>query len=379
MTKNRSKKYALLASILAGSAALSCYFWPERIVAGGYIYNQISHSFDYLKYEVESIDWFQDNGGTVTLLNMRDGATIMTHDGYSSLYFEESNRSMDSERLNGAVVASLMPEEDRENAVILGFGTGITIGEVAKLFDSVVTFEVREAMLELSDKKMRSMNNNVVDAENSEIVMQDAIVGVANLKEKQSAIYVNVPTPGMRGTEKLYAAETLSLIKSKVRDDGLVFLWMTSAQGPEVLQVLINTIESELGACRYFIMTEDYFQAVCAPQMQKDDFFSINPRDVNSHDSYGNDFGLIARVSEIVRHTDTAPHLSGKTHTLDNPWFDTRALFTNVLDRPFEIHATHKLVNKSEYCAFRKNNEEKFSTSMPSRFCGENTNTGERQ
>lgn len=347
----RYRGVILISAIVISCSLIAHLFWPYRIVGAGYVFVQSQGGFDYIKYEVENLDWYQDSGGSSAVMSTRGGYRHLFHDGYSSLDFDSRGIEVTSETLIGASVASLLPKEKTNNLLVLGFGTGISTGTASRLFDEVDVYETRGSMVDIAEAEFSAENHNVIHADNVNINIQDGIVGTAISKDSEyDAVLINVPSPGIRGAEKIYSVEFYELVASKLKNHGLVFTWISAGLGYEVLQVILNNFKEAYGeSCRYFLLDRNYGQIICAPHMEPEEFRNISPRNIGVTSTKGYDLGYLTRISEVEKVSEPEISMTGKLHTLDHPWFDTRALFESIFVNGFTFDRIFSLIHQEEY------------------------------
>lgn len=316
-------------------ALLVCgmHFWPYALIGAGYSFVYSEAGIQAVRNRLEAVRWYQDANGSAVVLVKNNGARWMMHSGYPSLLFDGTGRLIFLESLIGAGLTSLLPPWRCNRALVLGFGTGISAGVIASHFEEVLVYEIWPAMLELAQENFPEANRHVLKQPNVTVRLQDGVLGAASSDKKYNGIWVNVPSPGMRGAEKVLAKETLVALKRSLADDGLVFFWMHTKLGRRVLRVLNKTITHVMAPCRYFLLGPRYIQMVRAPHMTRTDFMAMEPRRLNDLARYINkEFGVLFATSEWLV-SDRGWDDASPTHTYDQPWFDTRALYVAMFDR----------------------------------------------
>jgi len=336
-------------------------WWPYALIGAGYSFLYSEAGIVAVRKNLEDVRWYQDANGSAVVLVKDNGARWMMHDGYPSLLFDGSGRLVYQESLIGAGLTALLPESKRNKALVLGFGTGISAGVIAAHFAQVTVYEIRPAMLALARGNFAKNNRGVLDRANVTIKLQDGVLGAASNNVKYDGIWVNVPSPGMRGAEKILATETLVTLKHSLSDDGLVFFWMHTGMGRPALAVLNHTVTQTLGPCRYFLLGPRYLQLVCAPGMTRHAFMAMPVHQLGDYAVYADmDFGAAVAASEL-RPVDPGWDSQAPLHSYDKPWFDTRALYIAHFDPKLQARVS-KL----------------FEPRYPKRFCSLMVDTGFR-
>lgn len=327
--------------------------WPSKMLAAGYAFIQNPNSLAYMQETLTDFDWYQDSTGNAVVLEHRDGTRRMLHDGYPSLVFDTHGLSTMNEKLIGASAAALLSEDHRNEAIVLGFGTGISASVVTEAFASVQVFELRPSVLQVARNNFSEQNRGVLDnANNMDIKLQDGIVGIARTNRKVDAIYINVPSPGIRGAEPVFAVETLELIASRVKPHGKVFVWIHAGLGDEVVKVMLRNYRDTIGPCRYFVLKETYLQGVCAPHMTESEFLAEPISNVGVTGLGGVDLGEVVKFSEAYLKEGYIGE--GRYSSYDKPYFDTRALMGAVYgkENSANIPGNFSLRYPGRYCEY---------------------------
>ncbi|MEO8377983.1 MAG: fused MFS/spermidine synthase, partial [Candidatus Sumerlaeota bacterium] len=190
------------------------------------------------------------------ILFYRDGkdATITVLSDRSKLGIEEKKKTL---LINGKPDAStaidmytqmllahfpMMLHPDPQNVLVIGFGSGVTIGSVSlyhpKLAECVELIpEVIEA-----GKEFAPYNHDVLNNPNVNIILQDAKTHL-QVSQHQYDVIISEPTnPWISGVAGLFTREFLNTARSKMKPGGIFIQWFHTYEiKDESLFSIINT------------------------------------------------------------------------------------------------------------------------------------------
>lgn len=255
---------ALLTFCLAGSrarvfatAALACVFvvmvslppWPAQVLSIG-----------AFKVRAETPETLQGSAafiearlGTLAVLFHRDGpdtsATIFDDEGTRTLYVNGKSNGNDKFDYTTMGLTALIPAllaERAERAFVVGYGLGITVGELAALdsIQSVVVAEISRSVMEgapfFDDSNLGALENPKV-----EIVRGDAYRALLRGEGLYDLIVSEPSHPWVLGVEMVYSQEFLEQAKARLHPHGIYAQWIHLYElDPETLDLVLSTYTS---------------------------------------------------------------------------------------------------------------------------------------
>ncbi|HSJ96941.1 MAG TPA: fused MFS/spermidine synthase, partial [Myxococcota bacterium] len=126
-------------------------------------------------------------------------------------------------------LAALLPAlvaDQLESAFVIGFGTGVTVGELAALdaTQRVVVAEISPGVVEAAPL-FDPVNLGASTHPDVEIVRSDAYRALLRSEERYDAIVSEPSNPWVTGVEMLYSREFLSAARSRLRPGGVYLQW----------------------------------------------------------------------------------------------------------------------------------------------------------
>ena len=256
--------------------------------------------------------------------------------GYIYMAFSgDSNRATLHESLFGAI-PSLFSKETK-NSLVLGLGTGITGGMVARLYDQTKIVEINPAMLKVP-KHFNRENQNVMTAKNVDIMLEDGISTLFNEDRTYDMIVSTVANPKHYSSSKLYSREFYEIARSRLNKGGVFSSWFDITFGQERVSIMLNTLKSVFQHCRYFLLNQSYFTVVCSEkpltylpsEVVKDRVGNSNMISQLHHIGVKGEFHEVVRALEVDFGDQFFKKNSQKINTLDFPFIEF--MFTKVSD-----------------------------------------------
>lgn len=189
------------------------------------------------------------------------GVTEITHggdmiwDGLWHSALSDGHSHIGSNNWMHAVIPILcMPGDPIDDAMIIGLGTGITAGTLAKSsqIKKIRSYDINRS-IELIMKAYPKQTLNILEDPKSEIIWQDARSGLA-LDEKKFQLISQQPLYlKQAGSSNLLSEEYLRLVSSRLTDDG-IFLVYANSQGNQAQKMVVRkTLESVFPHCMSFM------------------------------------------------------------------------------------------------------------------------------
>ncbi|MFA8344450.1 MAG: fused MFS/spermidine synthase [Rhodothermaceae bacterium] len=155
-----------------------------------------------------------------------------------------SSGDLPTQVLLGQLPAMLHPNP--QNAFIVGFGSGSTVGsilthDVEKVTCVEMSNEVIEASVHFND-----VNKNCLEDPRLNLVVEDALTYLKLSKEKYDVIISEPSNPWIAGIGNLFSKEYFNLCKSKLSEDGIMVQWFHLYElNNEISQMVISTFKHE--------------------------------------------------------------------------------------------------------------------------------------
>lgn len=235
--------------------------WPSNLLWIGY---HRFTNFDYTKSSLEkvtSIKHFNEYGDSVQVIDISDGRRLLMHSGYLSL--NVGGNSIVSLRETIAGSSAALFQNRRDSAMVLGYGSGITVGATAKLYDTVTVAEINPSMLKAA-REFKAYNHDVLDAPNVNIEIQDGIVALLKTKQRYNLIVNTISSPSYFTANKLWTKEALGLIQDRLAPGGIFSGWFDLRIGEVGAISQLKTFHKIFDHCAYFIINHQYYNVLCS-------------------------------------------------------------------------------------------------------------------
>ena len=161
----------------------------------------------------------------------------------SDLYGPEDHRRLG--------ILPLLIHPDPKEVLVVGLGVGITLSG-ANEFPGVAIdcAEISGAVVDAA-RCFAAENNNVLDAENVSIVIDDGRNYIKNTAKSYDVIIADIFFPMSSGSSSLFSQEYYQLCKNKLNPNGIMAQWIPAHQFSLVeLKILIKTFSSVFENCQ---------------------------------------------------------------------------------------------------------------------------------
>lgn len=158
--------------------------------------------------------------------------------------------------MTGHIPALLARKLDR--TCVIGMGTGITIGNLAKYQQTkqIDVVEIADTLIN-ARHHFDSYNGDVSTNPKVKIHAMDAFRFLGGTKEKFDVIVSEPSNPWVAGVENLYSQEFYRIAKNKLNEDGVYLQWVQAYSfKDELLKRVFRTITSEFKYVHIFQMLE---------------------------------------------------------------------------------------------------------------------------
>ena len=313
---------ASFACITIGATAQQA--WPTKELLLGYqaIAKKDQLVSDRAHFEADLT--YKSNDQNVSLIYFDTGVHKLVFNGYQSLTFGPKTRT----NLHEAIVGTspILFAESTEKALVFGLGTGITAGAAAGVYQAVDVVEINPAMFQIP-KHFEEENFDLLQATNAKLKLEDGISTLVAEHQKFDVIINTVTSPRYYSAVKMYTADFYQLVVNSLNPGGVYSSWFDLNIGQTGIGLMLNTLESSFGKCRYFTLSIGYFNVVCGegdltyrPSVEVRERVSASP--------------LVARIRETGFKANFEELMQGLEIDFSEDAFQRPDKRINTLDRP---------------------------------------------
>jgi spermidine synthase len=206
----------------------------------------------------------------LTLANDKNGNLSYTINGYKSLVIRKGEANF-HEMLFGIIPNMYIP--NRNNALVLGAGTGITAGAVSQFYKSTDVVEISPAVLNTLDKFARQNFNLSQDA-HTHVILDDALMYLYRTDKKYDLILSTVTSPIFFSSSKLYSYDFYNIVKKRLKDKGRFVFWFDSRVSLTGQRILLETVKRSFKYCHIAFIKLGYQQVICSDAPLKPELFT---------------------------------------------------------------------------------------------------------
>jgi spermidine synthase len=160
-----------------------------------------------------------------------------------------------------AHLPALLHTSDSRKAMVIGFGTGITVGSLTLHpdIDEVQCAEISPAVRQAAPY-FDFANHDASESDKLSWRVGDAYRVLGTSRDRYSVIISEPSNPWIAGVEKLYTQEFYSMARDRVAPGGIFVQWMQLySASPETLGLVIRSFSSVFPSVRLFHNTPDLF------------------------------------------------------------------------------------------------------------------------
>jgi spermidine synthase len=218
------------SSALILTAGLTAVFllprWDSRLISSGvYVYAD-----NYMEYKDpdtlraaftsgEQLFYREGLTATITVVRVSDSLSLQI-DGKTDA---STGRDADTELILGHLPMLLHP--DAERVLIVGLGSGITLGAVEQHpVESIEMVEIEEAVVEAAEL-FAEENHNALDDPRLDLIIDDARHYVSTTSEQYDVITAEPSNPWISGVSNLFTREQYQVYKQKLSPGGIMVQW----------------------------------------------------------------------------------------------------------------------------------------------------------
>lgn len=232
----------------------------ENVFSYSFRYFQSYSAYRNAKDNIEQVETFKKNGSELSIHHYKNGRETMVIDGYQTISIDKKSNHYRSESLLGLLQSSLVAKKD--NALVIGLGSGVTVEAVATQFGKVTSVEVNAAVLE-SQSRFESFRRMGGRQGNISTVHGDGYAFLLASESKYDLIVNNVPTPQYSPAANIWTHEFLKLVKKRLTTGGGLSTWFNSNMNESATLVLLKTISEVFENCYVAVLSPRYFNLVC--------------------------------------------------------------------------------------------------------------------
>lgn len=356
---NRMEYYLAFTLLVLSTAVF--ILWPSKLISVGY---QNLHTLQEIKKIQETLvtwDDYKKYNNLVSILHFKDGEKWLSINGYISLRFKDNKLAQLREMIVGLSPAVYSKQHD--NTLVLGLGSGVTAGTVAKLYKKTKIVEINPAMIEGIESFSKD-NMDILHDPKVTIVIQDGIIELLNTQEKYDTIVNTVTSPKYFSSSKLWTKEVFDTISKKLNKGGIYSMWMDITIGEEGMKIMQKTAESSFRECRYIYLNAGYLNIICSnqkitPENQPDTYWPEAIQDILRQ--YNLKAPISTFITDLTYFSDDNRlyNNSTKINTLDLPIleFTSDDLYV-YLKNNFIINLTKDTITKSPFDGHKLSKEE---------------------
>lgn len=249
------------AIIMASLLFAGFQLWPnERLLLG---YRALKYA-DVVAYQEENFDHaltYKAYDQNASLVFFKDQSRTLVLNGYRSLTFGPNSQSVLHEVIVGASPALF--STDTKEALVFGLGSGITGGATARVYQHTKIVEINPAIFNIP-QHFEAENARVMHKPSADVVLEDGISTLLQDPKTYDAIVNTVTSPKYYSAAKLYTRDFYEIVKSRLAKGGVYSSWFDLNIDQDGISVMLNTLESSFGHCRYFVLARGYFNVVCS-------------------------------------------------------------------------------------------------------------------
>jgi spermidine synthase len=179
-------------------------------------------------------------GGLTTVLENRGVLTLLTNGKFQG----DDSGEVPIQRRLASIPLLFTPE--RERALVIGLGTGVTLASVgAHGFKRVVCAEISEPIVEAAALHFGTANENILKSKAVELVYEDGRSVLLERPERYDLVSVEVTTIWFAGVGGIYSQEFYRLASQRLRRNGVLLQWFPMHHlSPRNLYLVVNTVRS---------------------------------------------------------------------------------------------------------------------------------------
>jgi len=253
----RPRQLIASATLLLVSVGAWAALWDEGLLYVSYTNFHAAESLQKARQatvRTAAYKGYQD----VFAINEVNGNPYFFINGYNSIPLNNP-----SEKVVGSLASIFAAQTDQ--ALVLGLGSGATASVVGQLFAHTDVVEINPVVRE-NLFRMKRWNFDIESNPAVNIVVDDAI-HYTRMSDKQYDLILNtVTTPLYFSSSKLYTSDFFSVVKQRLKPDGLYVTWMDARVGDRGVDIILNTVAEHFRHCALLYIKSSYFLLLCSDQ-----------------------------------------------------------------------------------------------------------------
>ena len=209
----------------------------------------------------DEVTVFKSGAESATLLRSSDYEWV-SYNGYPSIFAQRDGIIELPELMSGVVPALSAPRLER--ALVIGFGTGITSGATAKIFERVDVVEINDAFYKMMPE-LAHVNMDVEHEESAHLYLSDGRAFVVSRENMYDAILSSVPAPTYYSASKIYTVEFYERVARALKPDGVFCQWFaTPNMSEEGVYTILSALRKSFRHCDLRMLGPWYYQSSCS-------------------------------------------------------------------------------------------------------------------
>lgn len=316
----------LLGATILAMGLLFCGFslWPGTALLLGYKVLSNAEMTEIQVSDFKEAHVFRSYDQDAALVDFKNGSRALIFNGFRSLTFGPNSRATLHEVVVGSTPALF--SKDRDNALVLGLGSGVTAGATARLYSNTRIVEINPAMVNVP-AYLSAENADLMHRKSASVFFEDGVSRLVAGGFRYDAIVNTVTSPKYFSASKIYTKDFYDLVVRRLAPGGAYSSWFDLNIGLEGVSVMLNTLEASFEQCRYFVLSRGYFNVVCG---NDDLLYRSRPvvearfQNTGIEEIFG-DHGLPVRATDAIRLSEIS---------FGDRFFARESLEINTLNRP---------------------------------------------
>ena len=260
---------AVLFFIIGFMGLSSSFYNSTNFIAGTFrLRTPLPYSFSNSKNFFKSLDEgfevkYYNDGPTATVAVTQDRIKFPLFDKKSMALF--INGKSDSSTIGDIYTLKLLAHipallaEERNNIMVVGLGTGVTVGELT-LYPDVKRIDVAEISPSVIEALpyFEEFTYGAHKDPRVNILMGDAFRIIGRSKKKWNIVISEPSNPWVTGVDSLFTREFYQLVKRHLTEKGVLMQWAhTIVASPGMIEMILNTVQQEFKYSHVFLGGSD--------------------------------------------------------------------------------------------------------------------------
>jgi spermidine synthase len=206
--------------------------------------------------------WGGDNAGIIVFRDMegRKGKRLF-YRGRTSLDASIDGAIAPTEVISGVIPALAAPRLER--ACVLGIGTGITAGTVARLFERTEAVEINAAVIELLPE-FSAENFDLHRNPNARVVLDDARTFLLGKEGVYDLVVNSVSEPTIETAAKVFTTEFFLRAKRSLRPGGVFATWIGLKMNDAAVEAVVGSLRRSFRHASAVFLAQGYLMLLCS-------------------------------------------------------------------------------------------------------------------